>query len=207
MRTPASRRRLASEETRRLIVVAARDLYTEKGFKRVPVRELAAKAGVAEGTIFSHFPDKASLLVAAMISEVDSALAGALAALPEAAPCKAKLLHIAASLYGYYGERPALWREYLKETLFLRGQWGVRIAASVEQFIGYVASLVESEKETGRYDSAADSETAARSYFAGYFFELLAGLNAPEFNVESMCENLIRFLDQWETGLVNQIRP
>ena len=204
MGTRASRRKLATEETRRLILAAARELYTERGFKDVPVRELAAKAGVAEGTIFAHFPDKASLLAAAVLSEVNSALAGIFAALPEDVSCRVKLLYIARSLYAFYGQRPDLWRAYIKETLFLAGEWGLHIAASVEQFIGYVGSLIETEKEAGKYDPGVDSKTAARTYFAAYFFELLAGLNAPEFNLETMCANLTRFIDQWEAGLLAQ---
>lgn len=183
MNTTASRRRLATEENRRLILAVAKELYTERGFKDVPVRELAA----------------------AVLTEVDSALTGIFAALPEEARCRAKLLCIARSLYAFNGEHPDLWRTYLKETLFLAGEWGLHIAASVEQVFEYVASVINAEKKAGRYDPSVDGRTAARTYFAAYFFELPAGLNAPEFDLETMCANLARFLDQWETGLLVRV--
>lgn len=204
MRVPASRRKAASEETRRLILAAAKDLYSERGFREVPIRELAAKVGVAEGTIFSHFPDKSSLLAAAVMEEVDLALSRAFTTLPETASCKEKLLHIARALYSHYGANPILWRAYVKESLFLGGEWGMRIVRSVEQFIEFVSLLIEEEKKKGKYDPEADSQTAARFYFSAYFFELLAGLSAPEFDLESMCTNLGKAVDQWERGILRR---
>lgn len=206
MRIPASRRKTASEETRTLILAAAKDLYTEKGYKQAPIRELAAKAGVAEGTIFSHFPDKASLLAAAVMEEVDSALAEAFTTLPKKAACREKLLHIARHLYSHYGKNPVLWRAYLKESIFLSGEWGDRIRQSVEEFIECVSSLIEEEKRKGAYAPETDSKAAARLYFSAYFFELLAGLSAPEFDLETMFATLRSAVDQWEIGLLTKTR-
>lgn len=49
-------------ETRRLLLRAGLDLFLEQGFEKTNAVEIASKAGVAVGTIYLHFGDKAGLL-------------------------------------------------------------------------------------------------------------------------------------------------
>ena len=54
----------ASEaQTRVRILRAAQRLFASKGFDGTTTRDLAQAAGVAEGTLFRHFPNKKSILV------------------------------------------------------------------------------------------------------------------------------------------------
>jgi AcrR family transcriptional regulator len=46
------------------MVVAAVELFTEKGFDATTVAEIAERAGVTRSTFFRYFPDKRELLVA-----------------------------------------------------------------------------------------------------------------------------------------------
>jgi len=57
-------RRLAPDERRAAILATATELFLAHG-QAFTTADLAAAAGVSEGTIFRYFPDKASLLVAA----------------------------------------------------------------------------------------------------------------------------------------------
>lgn len=48
------------------IIKAARVLFRARGFARVTMREIAAKAGgISTGAIFAHFKDKAEVFLAA----------------------------------------------------------------------------------------------------------------------------------------------
>jgi AcrR family transcriptional regulator len=67
---------MAPEERRRAIVEAVVPLLLEHGGE-VSTRQIAEAAGIAEGTIFRVFPDKAALLVAAARETVDPADGGA----------------------------------------------------------------------------------------------------------------------------------
>lgn len=53
-----------TNETRQKILGAAQKLFDKNGFENTSVDEVAIKAGVVKGTIFSHFGDKKSLLIA-----------------------------------------------------------------------------------------------------------------------------------------------
>ena len=50
------------EQTRQLIAETARRLFSERGFDRVPVAEIARAADVSEQTVFNYFPTKEDLV-------------------------------------------------------------------------------------------------------------------------------------------------
>jgi AcrR family transcriptional regulator len=51
---------------RRQILDAAAAVFAEQGFSRATMRDVAARAGIATGTIYNHFDDKDALLRALM---------------------------------------------------------------------------------------------------------------------------------------------
>lgn len=58
---PVSRREAASRARREAIAEAALDIFVEKGFAAARMDDVAARAGVAKGTIYLHFKDKEAL--------------------------------------------------------------------------------------------------------------------------------------------------
>ena len=59
------------EDRARKIVETAVELAEEGGFEAVRLRDVAANAGVALGTLYRHFRSKEDLLVAALAQEAD----------------------------------------------------------------------------------------------------------------------------------------
>jgi AcrR family transcriptional regulator len=55
------------EATRARLIEATRDVVREVGYAHASTRAIAQAAGVAEGTIYRHFPDKASLFFATLL--------------------------------------------------------------------------------------------------------------------------------------------
>lgn len=51
------------QQTRERLLVAALELFADRGYDDVSVKEIAIRAGVTEMTFFRHFPAKASLVV------------------------------------------------------------------------------------------------------------------------------------------------
>jgi AcrR family transcriptional regulator len=55
------------EATRTKLIEATRSVVAEVGYAHASTRAIAQAAGVAEGTIYRHFPDKASLFFASVL--------------------------------------------------------------------------------------------------------------------------------------------
>jgi AcrR family transcriptional regulator len=60
--TQVGRRERKKAATRTAILQAAQDLFLERGFDAVSVREIADRADVSPTTVFAHFPQKEALL-------------------------------------------------------------------------------------------------------------------------------------------------
>lgn len=59
---PVGRRERKKAATRQTIIDAALELFLERGFDTVSVREIADRADVSPTTVFAHFPQKEALL-------------------------------------------------------------------------------------------------------------------------------------------------
>ena len=59
--TSASKKYLQSESTRRDLLDAARELFTERGYADTPLEDVVQRAGVTRGALYHHFRDKEDL--------------------------------------------------------------------------------------------------------------------------------------------------
>jgi len=82
-RTENVSRRLAAR--RAAIIAAARAAASEGGLAALQIEPIAAKAGIAAGTVYRYFPGKIDLL-AALLGEISDAETGALRRAAAAAP-------------------------------------------------------------------------------------------------------------------------
>ena len=80
-RTQSERR----EETRGLLLGAARALFAEKGFAETSTPEIVAEAGVTRGALYHHFADKTALF-AAVVEAEHAAVAQGIEAAGDAMP-------------------------------------------------------------------------------------------------------------------------
>ncbi|MGH2495798.1 MAG: TetR/AcrR family transcriptional regulator [Ktedonobacteraceae bacterium] len=61
---PRSLKEKQRQEREELILQAAEEVLAEKGYFETSVDEIAAKVGIAKGTVYLHFPSKEDLVVA-----------------------------------------------------------------------------------------------------------------------------------------------
>ncbi|MBB5800362.1 TetR/AcrR family acrAB operon transcriptional repressor [Saccharothrix ecbatanensis] len=65
----ATRRAETTQESRRLLIAAATDLFAERGYRQTTFEDIAARSGVSRGSIPWHFGNKEGLL-AAVVEQV-----------------------------------------------------------------------------------------------------------------------------------------
>jgi AcrR family transcriptional regulator len=73
---------VTAAETRDRLLLAAADVFAERGYDGTRVADIAAAAGVSNGALYSHFASKAELLVAALRTHGRRVLAEMFAADP-----------------------------------------------------------------------------------------------------------------------------
>ena len=103
---PAKRRR-DPKGTHDRLVRAALELFTSQGYHASTTPQIAARAGIAEGTIYRHFESKAHLL-----NEMYRAglrlLTGVVENAPSELPCRERLERIAMGWRGLASHNPPL---------------------------------------------------------------------------------------------------
>lgn len=147
------------EKTYLAILDASWDLFNEYGYHETTTRQISQQAGVATGTVFSHFPSKAEILKVAMYRKIEDVIKNAALSDTHHTP-RLKLRHYAKHLYAFYLEN----REFSKE-LVVCILW--QQAYFVDQLDAFKLTLYS---ET-QYDAAQ-----ANIMMDCYFMTLLQGL-------------------------------
>jgi len=178
-----TRRQIQKEDTRRIIQDTAYTLFAERGYTETTMRTLADHAGVGLGTIFKHFPDKPSLLVAAFQEDLGRIIHEAFQALPKSG-IKEQLLHITQNIYGFYASNPEFSRTLIKEALFLKGEHGQILDRQLTAFLNAISELLKTAVENGELPIETDTHQGALAFGSFYFAGLVMGLKKPVFDVE-----------------------
>jgi AcrR family transcriptional regulator len=194
--TPKGTLRQAQKQgSRRLILESAYALFSEKGYEASTMRMLAVRAGVSLGAIFSHFPDKPSLLAAAFQEDLDAVVQEAFRSLPPVGYA-AQLLRLTREIYGFYARDAGLARTLVSQSLFLPGEPGARLDAQLAAFLDAVAALLAAARERGELPRSFSSELGAIAFGSLYLGVLIQGLKEEVFDVEARIALLGALLEQ-----------
>ena len=107
MAETVSKREQLRGERRRQIIEAALAVFAEKGFNAAKVSDVAARAGVSQGTIYLYFEGKEQLLVQALGAFFDDFGQGTISALEEW-PTSAGKLRALGGFWRNSRERPGV---------------------------------------------------------------------------------------------------
>lgn len=199
---PGRQRQAQKAATRRLVLDAARELFACKGYDKTTIRGVAKRAQVGLGTVCAHFPDKPSLLIAALLDDLVRVGTEAIASLPPVqVPVCDRFLHLAGCFYVYYAKQPALSRTLLRNIWFQDGQWAMELKAKEEIFVGLTTGMLEQARDQGEIRADAECPLAAKAFFFNYIMVLFEGLGRSEFNPIESLELLSRILDQLMQGI------
>jgi AcrR family transcriptional regulator len=191
-----TRRQIQKEDTRRVILKEAYSSFAKKGYKKTTMRTLADHAGVGLGTIFKHFPDKPSLLVAAFQEDLGRAIHEAFHTLPESG-IKDQLIHITRKAYGFYANNVEFSRTLLKEALFLKGKHGEILDKQLTAFLKDIRELLKKAVENGDLPSETNTHEGTLAFGSFYFAALYMGLKKPVFDVEEQLVIVGALLDNY----------
>ena len=165
-----------SFETRDRIVAAARELFRERGFAATSAEQIAARAGVAKGTVFLHGGSKERLLLMAYEAEVVETATAALAAVDPALPMARTLEEIFGHFFQLYERDVTLARKFVKEQVVATHPENP-LAPLTLDFVARLAELIARRQADGEVHPDVDPALAAQSSYALYSGVLVGWLS------------------------------
>ena len=160
------------ETTKQKILVSAWELFGENGYDNTTTRQIARHAGVADGTVFSHFETKLTILREGMLAQLEKVGREILTFDQDKSA-----LSIGTSLiehyYRYYFDNVELSRVLLKEVI-----WDLDYYRTFDQALIQAVNVSPSMSE--KMPLIMDS----------YFMTLIRHLSQPEPSLEAALNEL-----------------
>lgn len=164
------------QEREALILQVAEEVLLEKGYHDASMDEIAARVGIAKGTLYLHFARKEDLVLALLGREVQAVLHLIEQAATMEGTARAKLTFILnaryqalsstrARIFYIIHNSPDL-QSVLKEK---KEMW----EQSVERMMERISTLLDEGKANGEFDSTMPT-AAMLSIFFGIFFSVLS---------------------------------
>jgi AcrR family transcriptional regulator len=167
----------ARRQTKRRILETSRRLFSERGYHRTTVRDIAEQVGVTDGALYRHFRSKRELLEALLEDAGLPEAYRALAAVPATVPLERALGGMALSALRFMEEH----REVLK-ILILEGVAGdstvrEQYQAVTARWVAGVAQIIEHRAAAEQLPPSIAASLAAQvvAFLWGTFVELLLG--------------------------------
>lgn len=197
-----TRRDTTKQETRQLILNAARKLFQAKGPERCTMRDIAREAGVSPASVVVHFNSKTALLEVALYEDIERNIGRAIATLPQSAALLDRLMHIARAMYGFYDGDRELYRVLIRDTAFEPEGGNPYLTRQLQEYLRFFTAMIEQEKKRGIIRPEADAGIAASSFFSLYFGVLMEFLRNPEMTVDMALGWLAVAANQQLTGIL-----
>jgi len=123
---------------------AARELFVKKGFDETTTREIAIRAGVGIGTVFTYAENKRDLLFLVANDDLDEVMRKAEASVSEDASCLENFLTVFRHHYKFFAKQPSLSRFLLREmTFYDSGRQANRFHKTRERNIQLIGNIVK----------------------------------------------------------------
>jgi AcrR family transcriptional regulator len=174
---------------------AARELFVKKGFDETTTREIALRAGVGIGTVFTYAENKRDLLFLVANDDLDEVTRKAEASVRDDASCLENLLIVFRHHYKFFAKQPSLSRFLLREmTFYDSGRQANRFQKTRERNIRLIGDIVKkaADRKTIRIEEPA--EFVGWVAFCVFQVELRRWLMGNEQNISSGLARLERAL-------------
>lgn len=171
-----NKRQSQKEATREKIRSCAKQLFAEQGFEATTSRQIAKQAGVALGTIFTHFKDKQAILSDILFEAIELTVQDAFRTLQPEQTVLNQLMHLATKLYTYYADNLELSRTLLKDNLF-NPNTSPEFKEQIMQFITAVTNIIKTGQEIEQINPNKNPQILAQTFMSLYFFTLMSLIN------------------------------
>ena len=143
--------RLGREERVEHILLAARDVFCEKGYEQAAVAELAARMGVVEGTIYKYFPTKRELLLKVLENWYEQMFGDYARLLNGVSGTRARLRFLVWRHLKTVQEYPQLCRLMFREVRSEQDYHGSELHAKNRRYTQFLLDVIREGVEAGEF--------------------------------------------------------
>ena len=164
-----SKREQLREERRRQILEAALTVFGQKGFNGANVSDVAAQAGVSQGTIYWYFESKEELLTQALLFFFEGFGQGTLEALAQCPTAAEKLRALGQAMVGFATEAEGLFTLFLEfwASSARRAETGQLWIGMLVEYKDLVVGIIEEGIRNGEF-APLDAEPLVWAMMAAY---------------------------------------
>jgi len=202
-------RQTRSRQTRDQILAAARELFARQGFDETSIEQIASAAKVAKSSVFVHFGDKANLLAALGLTDIEK-LAEAGRNLGERKtdqPVESEILALLRPWLDYFCREPAFAGLYLSQSAIARGPHTDAFMRLCLELEDQVADVFSRRAETATADRARLLARGVQALFHEVIvFQISGWLRDAETGLPSPPEEqLAEMLKIWVAGAASAV--
>lgn len=155
------------QERADLILQVAEAVLSEKGYHDTTIDEIAARVGIAKGTVYLHFPSKIDLVVALFERDMQTFLEFAQEVAQNAEPARVKLERILRHTYeGMRGNRTqlflSLWSSISVRNDLIEKGGGMR--EHLTTLARAIETILEAGKAAGQFDATIPTPVLLRTF-------------------------------------------
>jgi AcrR family transcriptional regulator len=199
---PTGRRELNKRDKLLRIKRAARDLFRARGFDETTTREIAERAGVALGTLFTYASNKRDLLFLVGNDALEELAQAAADTIDARLSLIDNLLAAFRPLYDFFGSQPELSKLLLRELVFYdSGEQAERAIGTRMQMIAVASEIVRIASAKREIATPEDPERIGWVIFSVYQAEVRFWLRNDDRDIDRGIERLKRALAVVVAGL------
>lgn len=178
---PAGLREKNKAEKLQRIRKAARALFIRHGYDDTTMRDIAKRAEIGFGTLFTYASDKRDLLFLIYNDELDDVVARAAENGAAERDFLDRLVAYFAGFYRFFAPQPELSRVVLREmTFFLKGRQAEQFQTSCDLIARHLASFVAKARRTGQIATRENPSLVAQALMSTFAAEIRRWIAADE---------------------------
>ena len=198
---PGLRAKNKAEKLQR-IRKAARALFVKRGYDDTTMRDIAKRADVGFGTLFTYASDKRDLLFLIFNDELDDVVDSAFGRAAKEQIFLDQLVAYFSGFYIFFAPQPELSRVVLREmTLYLKGRQAEQFQASCGRMVGHLASFVTQAHDAKRLGTREAPLLVAQALLSTFASEIRRWIAADDPALKTGLTRLRRMLALQVTGL------